>query len=283
MHFGFALYDSVLDTERERNTGQLFAAGFDWVESQYPRPLIGQARFRRFVALLDRLRAQYCPAFSVHLPITDLNPASENQAVRRLTLRQLREGIHFAGDLGAARVVMHPGYIGPLDFPPRGDPTFDEACVEADRVKNRVWPYLLEAVHVCNDLAKGYGMILGIENIVGVNDMISSPEEHVRLLDAVNDDNVQAVLDVGHAERAGFGWRLFWERLGPRICHFHLTDNDGVADRHWPLGRGQIDFSGLMGAVTASGYNGALIMEIVADDWSEYVAGKAFLERLAHA
>jgi len=283
MQFGFALYDSVLDTERERGIGQLFEAGFAWVESQYPLPLIGRARFRRFVAFLDRLRAQYHPTLSVHLPITDVNPASENRAVRRLALRQFRDVIRFAGDLGAKLVLMHPGYIGPIDLPPRGEPSFDQARLEADRIKSRVWPYLLDAVHFCNELAKGHGMTLVVENVVGASDLISTPDEHARLLDEVNDDNVYAVLDVGHAERAGFGWRPFWERLGLRIRHLHLTDNDGIADRHWPLGRGLIDFPGLMGAVTASGYSGALVMEMVADDWLAHIAGKAFLERLACA
>jgi sugar phosphate isomerase/epimerase len=71
--------------------------------------------------------------------------------------------------------------------------------------------------------------------------------------------------------------------LGSRIRHFHLTDNDGVADRHWPLERGQIDFAGLMRALTTSGYSGALILEIDTDDWSEHIASKAFLERLVRA
>jgi len=283
MQFGFALYDSVLDTDRERDIGRLFEAGFTWIESQDPLHLIGRARFRRFAALLARLQAQFRPSVSVHLPITDLNPASENQSVRRLTLRQWRDGIRFAGDLGAVSVLMHPGYIGPIDLPARSDPGFGRACVEAEQAKNRVWPYLLDAVHFCNELARGYGMTLVVENVVGADDLISTPEEHARLLDSVQDDNVWAALDVGHAERAGCGWRPFLERLGARIRHIHLADNDGAADWHWPLGQGRIDFAALMHALTASGYSGALVMEIVADDWSAHVAGKAFLQRLARA
>jgi len=283
VQFGFALYDSVLDTERERDIGRLFEAGFTWIESQDPLSLIGRARFRRFAAFVARLQAQFRPSVSVHLPITDLNPASENRAVRRLTLRQWRDGIRFAGDLGAVMVLMHPGHLGPVDLPARSDPGFERARLEAEQAKNRVWPYLLDAVHSCNELAKGYGMALVVENVIAANDLISTPEEHARLLDSVNDDNVGAALDVGHAERAGCGWRRFWEGLGSRIRHIHLADNDGAADWHWPLGQGRIDFAGLMHTLTASGYGGALVMEIVADDWSAHVAGKALLQRLARA
>lgn len=279
--FGFALYDSVLATDRERRIGQLFDAGFTWVEAQYPRPLIGPARFRRFAALLNGLRARYGPAISVHLPITDLNPASENRAVRSLTLRQWREGIRFAGDLGAVLVVLHPGSIGPMDIPPRGDPAFEQAAAAAARIKDRVRPYAIDVVRVCSELAQSLGMAVAVENVIGPHDLVWSPEDHAQMLDGAGDGNVCAVLDVGHAERAGFGWRAFWERLGRRIRHIHLTDNDGVTDWHWPLGRGRIDFRGLVRALSASGYDGALVMEMVAGDWSAHVEGKAFLERLA--
>jgi sugar phosphate isomerase/epimerase len=278
--FGFALYDSALGTDGERYIGRLFDAGFTWVETQYPRPLIAPARFRRFAAFLDELRARYSPAISVHLPITDLNPASENRALRRLTLRQWREGIRFAGDLGAALVVLHPGSIGPMDIPPRGHPAFEQAASAVARIKDRIRPYAIDVVRACSELAQSLGMAVAVENVISPGDLVWTPDDHAKMLEGAG-DNVCAVLDVGHAERAGFGWRAFWERLGQRIRHIHLTDNDGVTDWHWPLGRGRIDFRGLVRALTASAYSGALVMEMVAGDWTAHVQGKAFLERVA--
>ena len=45
-------------------------------------------------------------------------------------------------------------------------------------------------------------------------------------------------LDSGHAklERGYDRWDEYLERLGHKLMHVHLSDNDGTADQHLPLG-----------------------------------------------
>ncbi len=79
---------------------------------------------------------------------------------------------------------------------------------------------------------------------------------------------LQLTLDVGHGqiladENASFG---IIETLHPFIRHVHLHDNHGGSkatdDLHLTPGDGIIDFSGIMTALTAVGYDGPLTLEL---------------------
>jgi sugar phosphate isomerase/epimerase len=65
----------------------------------------------------------------------------------------------------------------------------------------------------------------------------------VRLVNEVNHPALGLCLDVGHQHAFSDLGALEWvRRMGTRLFHVHLHDNDRSGDRHWPLGRGTIDF-----------------------------------------
>jgi sugar phosphate isomerase/epimerase len=69
-------------------------------------------------------------------------------------------------------------------------------------------------------------------------------------------------LDSGHArlERG-------YDRLGPRLRHVHLSENDGTADQHLPLGaapRAGTDWPRHIARLKAAGYDGTITLEVFA-------------------
>ena len=54
-----------------------------------------------------------------------------------------------------------------------------------------------------------------------------------------------------------------------RLYALHLSDNDGVEDRHWEIGKGLIDWDGFAAAFPAGLYHGRLSLEIIQDDAGE--------------
>ena len=78
-------------------------------------------------------------------------------------------------------------------------------------------------------------------------------------------------LDSGHAklERGHDRWDEYIDRLGPKLAHVHLSDNDGTSDQHLPLGaapRSTTDWPEHIRKLKASGYDATITLEVFAPE-----------------
>ena len=91
----------------------------------------------------------------------------------------------------------------------------------------------------------------------------ATPESFLAHLNAVNDPDLVACLDVGHAEMRGLGTSApeIIRALGKRIAALHLHDNDGAADLHQIPGDGSLGFPGLMDEIEAAAPEATLTFE----------------------
>jgi sugar phosphate isomerase/epimerase len=74
-------------------------------------------------------------------------------------------------------------------------------------------------------------------------------------------------LDSGHArlERGYDRWDEYLAKLGPKLRHVHLSENDGTGDQHLPLGaaaRNAIDWPKHLLKLKATGYDGTITLEV---------------------
>jgi sugar phosphate isomerase/epimerase len=106
--------------------------------------------------------------------------------------------------------------------------------------------------------AGGVAVVPVLQNHLG--SAISSLEDYREVLARIADPRMQAVLEVGHFQRAGVDWRAGWELLEGRIALIHVNDiRDG---RSVHFGTGQVDFPGLMKLIKSSGYTGDIVVEL---------------------
>jgi len=68
------------------------------------------------------------------------------------------------------------------------------------------------------------------------------------------------VLDVAHANLRGEVGE-FMRRFSGRIRHVHVSDNDGEADQHLPIGDGGIDWETVMERLRRNGFSGWVVVE----------------------
>ena len=74
----------------------------------------------------------------------------------------------------------------------------------------------------------------------------TGPEQHEKMLAALNSPMARFCLDVGHvASFAKNTWQDWLPALTPWLGHIHLHDNHGDRDAHLAPGRGHFDFPGL--------------------------------------
>ncbi|HID21842.1 MAG TPA: sugar phosphate isomerase/epimerase, partial [Planctomycetaceae bacterium] len=90
-------------------------------------------------------------------------------------------------------------------------------------------------------------------------------------------------LDSGHAQVEGNRWSEYLDRLGHRLIHVHLSDNDGRGDQHLPIaavaGSG-IDWRECLRQLRQIGYDGTITLEVFAPAREYLLVSKDLVQKL---
>ncbi len=91
-------------------------------------------------------------------------------------------------------------------------------------------------------------------------------------------------LDSGHAKlEPGYDrWEEYLDRLGPKLRHVHLSENDGTADQHLPLAaapRNTTDRPQHIKKLKATGYDGTITLEVFAPQKEYLLVSRDLLRR----
>ncbi|MEM3737593.1 MAG: sugar phosphate isomerase/epimerase [Candidatus Bathyarchaeia archaeon] len=198
------------------------------------------------IRLLKELKESYNLAFTVHAPFTDLNIASLNPEMRRLSLEISKRSLSNASLLGAEVWVFHPGNHGPLSsFFPGLDVKLN-----------------LEAVDELAGYAEDMGIKLGIENMPGGFSAILTKAEEFEGFFQLARPNVGLALDVGHAHIVG-QLEAFLRKFSGKIVHVHIHDNGGFSDAHLDVGDGSINWTKTLAHLKSNSFEGILMVESV--------------------
>lgn len=202
---------------------------------------------------------------AIHGPFIGMEFAHIDHLIREAVQRRLDMTFAAARKLGAKRVVLHSGFQAEYDLFKIQEPWLE-----------RVIPFWRG--EILRWAGAGIGVVLE-------NDIDRSPELLARLVNAVDHPMMGLCLDIGHlnlfSDLDGAGWV---RRIGGRLHHVHLHDNDRSGDRHWRLGRGTIDFEPFFAALEEHTPQVTIALEV--EDEMEVKLGnlrdlaKRFAERL---
>jgi len=129
-------------------------------------------------------------------------------------------------------------------------------------------------------MAENWGIRIALEQIPFPNcDQMGIIQ---RLLNAL--PNLGFHLDSGHAqlERKGDLWYEYLERFGARLCHVHLSENDGTSDQHLPLGSVPhvgLDWPDRIARLKAIPYDGTITLEIFSAEPEYLLQSRNLLRR----
>jgi sugar phosphate isomerase/epimerase len=196
---------------------------------------------------------------SVNPTYLDLNLASPNPGFREETVKQLRENIQLAHDLGAGIMLGPVGRKHGLIAP-------DQAYLW-DLVKGGLGSLLVD----CERL----GVTFGLENGYTV---IDRAELMVQMCKEFSHPRLKLVYDVANGamvESPLHGLDVVREEM----VLLHLSDTRSKAWGHDRIGTGEVDFAAVTEKVKALGYQGPTIMEIV-DRRTPDESNRASLQRL---
>ena len=159
-------------------------------------------------------------ARSLHGAFIDINVASNEPEIARVSKARCEESCEIARYVGAENVVFHSSCYPLL----RGG-------------------YLVEWAKRCAEfytyLSGKHGLSVFIENSFDLD-----PSPLCELMKNVNGADVSVCLDIGHVALSRAPLADWTGALGENIKYMHLSDNNGLFDDHNPLGSGVADVYG---------------------------------------
>lgn len=223
------LYDSYL---------QLFLKEGINPEIGLDAPALDRFSLFDFRNIADKLREAELRT-TLHGPSMDLSPGSPDPVVRALTQWRFEQMLELVPVFRPKTVVCHAGY----DKKRYG--FLQEAWLEKSI---KIWTRVAQRINE-------EGSTLMLENVYE-----HEPSEIRPILENLRYQGVGFCLDTGHQRVFSHVPLENWvEALKDFLGQLHLHDNKGLSDEHLALGKGDIDFKGLLVLIKEERRNPPLI------------------------
>lgn len=233
--------------------------GFDFVDFTLEPPAADPAQIdpKAIRAALDRHGLGVVAHTAWFIPI-----GSPFTSVREASLGEFRRALRAAHQIDATVMNLHygksPGFFSKEQVVKWHVEVLSRLCEEAAKIGVTI---------VLEHIPFGGGEQL--ENIVAIMEQVPLLRFH---------------LDSGHAklERSYDRWDEYLHKLGPRLCHVHLSENNGTADQHLPLGaapRSTTDWPQHINKLKATGYDGTITLEVFAPQKEYLLLSRDLLRR----
>jgi sugar phosphate isomerase/epimerase len=247
MHYG-AMNFPVLPVLEEIDL--VAAMGFDYLELAMDAPMAhhGIIAANR-TAIVHALQANGL-GLICHMP-TFVSTADLTESIRLASVTEMRRSLEVAFDLGAAKIVLHPSMAAGL------------GAFVGDRIKAYAHDFLAEMVEAAQQMR----LTICLENMFPRYMLGVQPADLEEIFTSF--PSLKLTLDTGHAhiDDRGEGRMLqLVEQFGSRIAHLHFSDNHGRRDEHLAVGRGTVDFTGLVRRLQAIGYDDTITLEVFEPD-----------------
>jgi sugar phosphate isomerase/epimerase len=185
----------------------------------------------------SRLRLWSVHGLAGHEPLS-----SPNRAIRNEALLKAQSTMEVAGALGAHVVVLHAS---------------DEPISEHDRAERMA--HAKNSLASLLPVAQTSNLVIAVEYLPRTC-LGNALPELMNLIEGLPRYRVGVCLDVNHVKEATSLPRIIHE-LDERLITLHISDYDGVDERHWLPGKGIIDWPAVWDALEDVGYNGPWLYE----------------------
>ncbi len=172
-----------------------------------------------------------------------VNPISPDATVRKTSVQHLVRCIETASELGA-KLLGGPLYA-PIGYLPDHRPTKEE------------WSWAVDAFRSVCDVLDSCDVTISIEPVNRSETFfVRTAREASSLCEAIGHPRFGVTIDTFHANIEERDIPEALTSIGPHLKHIHASENDRGL-----LGKGHVDFPGIVAALKKIGYNGYLMIE----------------------
>lgn len=167
-----------------------------------------------------------------------------NQAQWEDSIQYLKTAIHASALVGAEAMLLSIGHSGGLSPECRHERLLHSLCVLSEE-------------------AQKWGQTLLLENLTPMESDGYTTLESYSSLFAENLPRIKAMCDVVVPFVQGEDPAKYCRILGPKMCHLHLTDSNGLDESHVLPGDGVMNLRNVLRDFRSSGYDGNVTIELV--------------------
>jgi sugar phosphate isomerase/epimerase len=189
---------------------------------------------------------------NLHVPYEECNLLwSEDKQKRNYIVNKHIEWIHDCDKYNIPMIVMH--------------------LTKHDIIK-KPNKYGIESMKAIVEEGKKYNIKIAIENTR--RDIIID-----EVLDNIHSQWLGVCYDSSHANLYSDNLTSVLDKHGDRVMALHLSDNDGIADRHWLPNEGLIDWDKIINKLALIKYSGYISLEVFPDRNINKYSKEMFLQK----
>lgn len=207
----------------------------------------------------------------IHGPFAGFELDVKDRDIRAVVQSRLDQALDVCGALEARQMVLHSPYTH-----------WNHSNLDnSQHSRQSMVSAILETLKPALARARALGVEMVLENIQDID-----PAARGEVVAQADSPALRLSVDTGHAHWAHVVCGAapadrFITAAGEKLGHVHLQDSDGYADRHWPLGCGNIPWYGVFEALKNIKSQPHLIVEI--KDFDKVQDSVAHLEKLGLA
>jgi len=234
------LWESPFTTNSIALFPKIREMGFNVVEIPVEDPSLIDVEVVKKALLENQLEASICIVFG-----DDKDLTAKDETCHKNAFAHAEKCFSLAQALGASFVA------GPLYA------AVGKARLASVEEKKEEWERAVTNLRTLSDMAKTYTLDIALEPLNRFeSDLINTTDDVLRLLDAVNKDNIKILLDSFHMTIEEQDIRKAIQRAGDRLIHIQVSENH----RGIP-GTGLTPWSEFAQGLKDSNYQGAIIIE----------------------
>nr|MDO8109118.1 sugar phosphate isomerase/epimerase family protein [Candidatus Sigynarchaeota archaeon] len=173
-----------------------------------------------------------------------LNFSHPNKIVRDETLQYYKDNIILASEIGCPLINVLTGH-----------------CLHGtSREQGRQWT--MDAFHELATLAEEKKVILGLHpQYIGDSPLMVTVDDALDMIKELDSKMAKIIFDTA---QQNITYRNFAEdirKVGQNLCYIHAADNDGVSWTHLSLGKGTVNWEGLVRTLKKIDYDGYVCVQ----------------------
>jgi len=181
---------------------------------------------------------------------TYVNIWSSNEEVRKEGVKKLIAQLDFGKEMEATNMEVLAG------------PVSHGSDTEGGVPRSVIWRNSVDSMQQVARHAEKIQLRIAMELEPFETSLIYDIDSMLKFLAAVDSEYCLANLDIGHCHIMNRVPPKEIKRLGKKIIHTHISDNDGKKHNDWVPGEGTVDFKGYLSALKEMGYQGSVALEL---------------------